>query len=44
MKELNEMELKEVEGGNMLPVLCNDQYGSYFLWPDGSWVEVDCLA
>ena len=41
MKELIEMELKEAEGENMLPVLCNSQYGTYFLWTDGSWAAVD---
>lgn len=44
MKELNEMELKQTEGGYALPVLMNDGEGSYFQWPDGSWVAIDWLA
>ncbi|GET30046.1 bacteriocin [Prolixibacter sp. SD074] len=45
MKELDEKELKKVEGGEeTLPVLKSDGRGTYYEWPDGSWVAVDWLA
>lgn len=42
--ELSELEMQQVRGGGTLPELKNDELGSYYEWPDGTWVAVDGLA
>lgn len=47
MKELDEMELREVDGGvevNALPVLLSNAWCFFFYWPDGSYAIGECYA
>jgi hypothetical protein len=44
VQEMDAVEMRNIDGGEMLPALKSDAGGSYWEWPGGSWVAIDWLA
>jgi hypothetical protein len=44
VQEMDAVEMRNVDGGDVLPTLKSDADGSCWEWPDGSWVALDWLA